>query len=96
MLRAETALARAEASAGMIAETDAVTVERACASLPLDVRAILAEAADTGTPVMALVTRLRAAGAGQVHRGATSQDIVDTATMLVASESLGDGARAHG
>jgi 3-carboxy-cis,cis-muconate cycloisomerase len=88
MLEVEAALARVEASAGMISVADAAAVERACAALELDVESILVEAANTGTPVVPLVTRLRAAGADRAHRGATSQDIVDTATMLVVRESL--------
>src|SRR5262245_13545602 len=88
MLAAEAALARAEASVGLITTDEAAAVGRASALLPFDVDAILEEAAETGTPVVPLLKRLRAAGAAQVHRGATSQDIVDTATMLVARNSL--------
>ena len=47
----------------------------------------------TGNPVPALVralTRILPPGpAGAVHQGATSQDIIDTAAMLVARQSLG-------
>ena len=49
-------------------------------------------AALTGNPVPALARALAAAGAapaaGAVHRGATSQDILDTAAMLVAKRAL--------
>ena len=49
-------------------------------------------AALTGNPVpalsRALMTRVPRTVAGAVHRGATSQDIVDTAAMLMASRAL--------
>jgi len=49
--------------------------------------------ASAGTPVPGLVRALRsglpAGAAAHVHRGATSQDIVDTAAMLVARRGLG-------
>lgn len=55
-------------------------------------RARLVEGArGAGVPIIALVEQLRdQAGdaAGRVHRGATSQDIVDTALVLVARDSL--------
>jgi 3-carboxy-cis,cis-muconate cycloisomerase len=49
-------------------------------------------AAEQGTPVPALVTALRAAAPeparSHVHVGATSQDVIDTALMLVARDAL--------
>jgi 3-carboxy-cis,cis-muconate cycloisomerase len=50
--------------------------------------------AEQGTPVPALVRELKRRlgshpAASQLHRGATSQDIVDTAMMLVAKRALG-------
>jgi 3-carboxy-cis,cis-muconate cycloisomerase len=91
LLDAEAALARAEATVGLISSDDAGAIEQACRTAAFDAAAILREARSTGTPVVPLVERIvRAAGpAGdQVHRGATSQDIVDTATMLVAKRAL--------
>jgi 3-carboxy-cis,cis-muconate cycloisomerase len=42
-----------------------------------------------GPLVRALTARVEEPGRGQVHRGATSQDVVDTAMMLVARRALG-------
>ncbi len=57
-----------------------------------DVDALAREAAQHATPVVGLVAALRAAVgeayAGDVHLGATSQDIIDTALMLVAARAL--------
>ena len=54
--------------------------------------AIGREAAATGNPVIPLVRALSDAvggtAAGHVHHGATSQDIIDTAAMLVAKRAL--------
>jgi 3-carboxy-cis,cis-muconate cycloisomerase len=93
MLDAEAALARAAARTGIASAADARAVTVACESLRVDVGALGAEAAGTGNPVVPLIKRLRAAlpehAASLVHRGATSQDIVDTAAMLVAHRALG-------
>lgn len=93
LLDAEGALARAAARTGLATAADAEAVTAACAGLDVDVAALGAEAAETGNPVVPLVRRLRAAvpgdAAGLVHRGATSQDIVDTAAMLVTHRALG-------
>jgi 3-carboxy-cis,cis-muconate cycloisomerase len=71
-------------------------VAAACAGLDVDaatIAALGAEAAGSGTPVVPLVQLLRAAvpdsAAHAVHVGATSQDIVDSAAMLVAHRALG-------
>jgi 3-carboxy-cis,cis-muconate cycloisomerase len=88
MVKVEVALAAASAKVGLIPETDARRIESVSRDLTLDTAAIAREASATGTPIMALVERLRIAVgpevAGSVHQGATSQDIVDTASMLVA------------
>jgi 3-carboxy-cis,cis-muconate cycloisomerase len=92
MLDAEAALAVAAARVGLIAPGDAAAIAAACAQLSPPAAEIGAEAASSGTPVVPLVKRLRAAvpesAAPAVHLGATSQDIVDTAAMLVASRAL--------
>ena len=57
----------------------------------LDRGPLVESARSAGVPIIALVEQLRAqAGdaAGRVHRGATSQDIVDTALVLVSRDSL--------
>ena len=92
LLEVEAALARAEARAGLIAPETAETIGRACRpdAFPLDELARAVPA--TGTPVVALVERIRAVVgepvARDVHRGATSQDVLDSATMLVASRAI--------
>ncbi|HTE54781.1 MAG TPA: 3-carboxy-cis,cis-muconate cycloisomerase [Kofleriaceae bacterium] len=92
MLDFEAALARAQARAGLVAGDQAEAIARACRAEAFDAAAIGRAAAETGTPVVALVRALRGAVAGpaaeQVHRGATSQDVVDTAAMLVARRAL--------
>ncbi|MFJ1994349.1 3-carboxy-cis,cis-muconate cycloisomerase [Streptomyces asiaticus] len=90
MLDAEAALARVVAPAGAAeAVAGAARVEL------YDVRDLALRARSGGNPVIPLVADLTAAVAGTdaeaasyVHRGATSQDIVDTATMLVAARAL--------
>jgi 3-carboxy-cis,cis-muconate cycloisomerase len=77
MLDAEVALARAQ---GLPDIADACRIER------FDVDALGAEARRDGNPVPALV---RAIGSEHAHQGATSQDILDTAAMLVAKRAIG-------
>jgi 3-carboxy-cis,cis-muconate cycloisomerase len=92
MLDAEAALARAQARAGLISGDDAEAIAAACDAGRYDAAAIGAEAAKTGNPVVPLVKALTDAvegpAAGHVHSGATSQDILDTAAMLVAARAL--------
>ena len=93
MLDVEAALARACARGGLIPDDAAEAIAAACARPEaLDLEAIGREAARHATPVVPLVAALREAVAGDaasfVHHGATSQDIVDTAAMLVASRAL--------
>ena len=92
MLDVEAALARASAEVGLIAVEHAEAIAAACRAEWFDVAAIGAEAANVGNPAEPLVRALRArvggAAAEDVHRGATSQDIVDSAAMLVARRAL--------
>jgi 3-carboxy-cis,cis-muconate cycloisomerase len=101
MLDVEAALARACALEGQIPEGAATAIASACDSDAFDIAEIGARAADSATPVVPLVAALRElVGAGHsqyVHHGATSQDILDTAAMLIAKRCLGpllDDARA--
>ncbi|MDN3297944.1 3-carboxy-cis,cis-muconate cycloisomerase [Streptomyces ficellus] len=86
MLDAEAALARVQAPPEA---SEAITA--ACAG-PFDVRELALLARPGGNPVIPLVAELTAAVPEQarewVHRGATSQDILDTAAMLVAWRTL--------
>jgi 3-carboxy-cis,cis-muconate cycloisomerase len=92
LLDAEAALTRAQAELGLApaeaadAVTEAADVER------FDVRSLAERARGGGNPVIPLVADLTKAVGEEygpyVHRGATSQDILDTATMLVAVRTL--------
>jgi 3-carboxy-cis,cis-muconate cycloisomerase len=92
MLDVEAALARAQAAAGVIAAEHAEAIVAACRAERYDVDELGAQAAAVGNPAAPLVRALRAQvgdpAAGAVHRGATSQDVVDSAAMLVARRAL--------
>ncbi len=91
MLDAEAALARAEARAGVIPAGAAEAIASCCDAGRFDVAALGEAARRLGAPVEPLVRALaEAAGdAGRyVHWGATSQDILDTASMLVARNAV--------
>ena len=78
--RAERALARAEADVGVIPELGDEVV---CAPQALDAAELALAGRDAGNPVEPLVRALRERS-DHVHHGATSQDILDTASALVA------------
>ncbi|MCW2508086.1 MAG: pcaB [Modestobacter sp.] len=93
LLEVEGALARAAARAGLVAGTAAEEVSRACADpARLDLATVYERAADAGNPVPPLVRALQDAvgphAARAVHLGATSQDVVDTAAVLLARRGL--------
>ncbi len=91
MLEVEVALARVQARLGLIPPAAAAGIERAADSLELDAGALSAGVLRDGVPTLALVRSLRAAAgdAGAfVHLGATSQDIMDSATVLCIRRAL--------
>ncbi|MFF0965329.1 3-carboxy-cis,cis-muconate cycloisomerase [Streptomyces sp. NPDC003703] len=96
LLEAEAALTRAQAALGLVPEGAAEAVTRAADPARFDLRALAERARGGGNPVIPLAADLTAAvteAAGEeygacVHRGATSQDIMDTAAMLVAVRTL--------
>ncbi|MFC8236787.1 3-carboxy-cis,cis-muconate cycloisomerase [Streptomyces sp. NPDC057284] len=96
MLDAEAALTRAQAALGLAPAAAAQAVTAAAAETArYDVRDLALRARSGGNPVIPLVADLTAAvaehdrqAAAHVHRGATSQDILDTAAMLVAARAL--------
>jgi 3-carboxy-cis,cis-muconate cycloisomerase len=92
MLDTEAALARAVERAGLAPEGAGAAVTRAATPENFDVAELGALAALTGNPVPALARALAAlvprSAAGAVHNGATSQDIVDTAAMLMARQAI--------
>ncbi|MGW4599918.1 3-carboxy-cis,cis-muconate cycloisomerase [Streptomyces sp. NPDC004457] len=92
LLDAEAALTRAQAALGLAPAGAATAVTEAAVPERFGIRSLAARTADGGNPVIPLVADLTAAVGAEygpyVHRGATSQDIMDTATMLVAARTL--------
>ncbi|POX58303.1 3-carboxy-cis,cis-muconate cycloisomerase [Streptomyces sp. Ru62] len=92
LLDAEAALTRAQAALGLAPAGAAAAVTEAAVPDRFGIRSLAARTADGGNPVIPLVADLTAAVGEEygpyVHRGATSQDIMDTATMLVAARTL--------
>jgi 3-carboxy-cis,cis-muconate cycloisomerase len=92
MLDVEAALARAESRTGLIPATAAEGIASHCRVDEFDVAQLGRAAIRSANPVVPLVNALRAAvpkdAAPFVHRGATSQDILDTAMMLIARRGL--------
>jgi 3-carboxy-cis,cis-muconate cycloisomerase len=91
MLDVEAALARVQARLGIIPADAAEAITRAAVVENLSTDELAASARNVGYPVVGLVAGLsRAAGAagGWTHWGATTQDIMDTATVLQVREGL--------
>jgi hypothetical protein len=92
MLDTEAALARALERAGLAPAGAGAAVTQAANAGTIDAANLGRRAALTGNPVPALVQALTqsvpAAAAAAVHSGATSQDIIDTAAMLLARRAL--------
>lgn len=89
MLDFEAALARAEASAGVIPASAVAAIEAACKADQFDMAALADAATRSGNLAIPLVKALTAKvakadaeAARYVHWGATSQDVIDSATML--------------
>ncbi|MEU2064830.1 3-carboxy-cis,cis-muconate cycloisomerase [Streptomyces sp. NPDC013455] len=93
LLDAEAGLTRAQAALGLAPAEAAAAVTAAAVPDGFDIRSLAARTPAGGNPVIPLVADLTAAVGEEygpyVHRGATSQDIMDTATMLVAVRALG-------
>ncbi|TDE33345.1 3-carboxy-cis,cis-muconate cycloisomerase [Nonomuraea mesophila] len=91
-LRAEAALALAQAEAGVIGEADARAIAAACVPATIDLDRLWEEAANVGYPILPLVRMIAAAlpdgPGGRVHYGATTQDIMDTGLALQMGEAL--------
>jgi 3-carboxy-cis,cis-muconate cycloisomerase len=91
MLDVEAALARVQARLGIIPADAAGAITGAARVENLSTDELAASARNVGYPVVGLVTGLsRAAGAagGWTHWGATTQDIMDTATVLQVRDGL--------
>ena len=91
MLDAEAALARALERAGLAPAGAGAAVTQAARAERFDAGQIGAQASLTGNPVPALVRALTVQvpdfARPAVHQGATSQDILDSAVMLLAREA---------
>jgi 3-carboxy-cis,cis-muconate cycloisomerase len=92
MLEVEGSLAEAEAEAGLIPAEAATAIRAACDAGGFDVDRLSKEGRASANPVVPLVAELRTKVGGDaaafVHHGATSQDVMDSAAMLVASRAL--------
>ncbi len=91
MLDVEAALARVQARLGIIPADAAATITDAARVENLDTEELAASARNVGYPVVGMVAGLsRAAGdaGGWTHWGATTQDIMDTATVLQMRDGL--------
>jgi 3-carboxy-cis,cis-muconate cycloisomerase len=86
ILRFEAALAQAQASLGLIPSDAAAAIEAAIETASTDVNAIAAAGYAAGTPIVAVLDRVRSRledrHAKHLHHGATSQDALDTAMVL--------------
>jgi 3-carboxy-cis,cis-muconate cycloisomerase len=85
LLEVEAALARAQAKIGIIPATAAEQISRVKAA-DIDITALTKGTIRSGFPIIALVQQLRKQAGGEaapyVHWGATTQDIMDTASVL--------------
>ncbi|WP_375001216.1 lyase family protein [Aeromicrobium sp. CTD01-1L150] len=95
MLRTEVALANAQARLGLLPLDSARTIESTARDLSVDPRVVASGVHDNSNPAIPLVQELQRAveiaapGVGDhVHLGATSQDVLDTAAMLVSMNAL--------
>jgi 3-carboxy-cis,cis-muconate cycloisomerase len=96
LLAFESALARAQACLGLIPQSAAVAISRAAVADGFDAAAIAREARQSATLAIPLVNALAARvreidapSARFVHWGATSQDTIDTAMVLLLDRAQG-------
>ena len=93
MLEVERALAKAGASAGIVPASSAEAIAEACGADDFDWEQLLEQGRASGNPaeplVRSIVARVGEENARFVHLGATSQDVMDTAAMLVTRRALG-------
>jgi 3-carboxy-cis,cis-muconate cycloisomerase len=92
MLDVEAALAAAEERAGILPAGTAAHIAACCTADRFDIAGLGRAAAEAGNPVIPLVATLTRAvpaeASGWVHWGATSQDVLDTAMVLLARRAL--------
>jgi 3-carboxy-cis,cis-muconate cycloisomerase len=92
MVRTELAWVRAKGAVGAVDQATCDALSRALEGWAPDTGAVAADAEAAGNPVVPLVRALRErvgpATGEVVHRGLTSQDVLDTALVLVSREAL--------
>lgn len=95
MLRFEQALAEAEAAEGVIPEAAARAIASVCRAPLYDIPALIVAGRRAGALAIPLVKELQRTvalyseqAATHVHWGSTSQDVLDTAMVLVTREAL--------
>ena len=92
MVAIEVELAQVQADLGAIPQQAAAAIVQGATELRPDMESLGAGTRRTGVPVVELVSQLRRAvgseHCGYVHYGATSQDIVDTAHVILIREAL--------
>lgn len=92
VVRVEVALAQAQARVGIIPQAAADAIATLCDSAQLDHEQLRHDTAHVGYPILPIVTQLAAQcgdSGGYLHWGATTQDIMDTATVLQCAQGLG-------
>jgi len=95
MFRFEESLAHAEAAAGVIPQAAARTIASVCNAQLYDINALIVAGRRAGALAIPLVKELTRTvalsspeAASQVHWGSTSQDVLDTAMVLVTRDAL--------
>lgn len=95
MLDVEAALSQAEADQGLITPEAAAAIRAKCVAAAVDAGAIVDAGARAGSLAIPLVKQLTAAvarddtaAAGRVHWGGTSQDVIDSANVLLTRRAL--------
>ncbi len=95
MLQFESALAQAQAKHGMIPQACADIIYNNCVIENIDIQLLISQVGLGGNACIPLVKQLtnvvkkqNTEAAGYVHFGATSQDVIDTATILQAKDAI--------
>ncbi|GGP08317.1 adenylosuccinate lyase family protein [Nonomuraea glycinis] len=91
VVRVEVALARTQARVGIIPQSAAAAIAARCDPARLDRERLRRDTANVGYPILPIVTQLAEQcgdAGGYLHWGATTQDIMDTATVLRCARGL--------
>lgn len=92
MLDFEAALAQAQAEVGLIPREAAASITARCRTENFDIAALGQQTSNGGNPAIPIVAALTLLlpdhARGHVHYGATSQDVIDTATMRMLQRAL--------